>query len=85
MGKASQSSGSRTAILSPVEAWKAADPGVLSLPSGRLIRGRSLRRPPADGLMPDFGLYLGGRELKTPAVGRAVGPLAGFPAACEPE
>ncbi|MDJ0356898.1 protein-tyrosine phosphatase family protein [Paenarthrobacter sp. PH39-S1] len=34
------------------------DPGVVRLPSGRLIRGRGLRRPLALGLMPDFGLYL---------------------------
>ena len=33
-------------------------PGVLTLPSGRLLRGRGLRRPGPDGPTPDFGLYL---------------------------
>ena len=37
-------------------------PGVLRLPSGRLIRGRSLRRRPPDGPVPALGLYLLGRE-----------------------
>ena len=36
------------------------------LPSGRLVRGRSLRRPTPDGLTPDFGLYLLGREPRFP-------------------
>jgi protein-tyrosine phosphatase len=37
---------------------------VLKLPSGRLVRGRGLRRPqdPAPSPNPDFGLYLLGRE-----------------------
>ena len=35
--------------------------GVLRLPSGRLIRGRGLRRPVPDGALPDFGLYLLGK------------------------
>ncbi|MDO9378725.1 MAG: protein phosphatase [Nocardioidaceae bacterium] len=38
--------------------WAPKAAGVLRLPSGRLIRGRGLRRPmPQDGA-PDFGLYL---------------------------
>jgi len=37
-------------------------PGVLRLPSGRLIRGRSLRRRPPDGPVPALGLYLLGKE-----------------------
>ena len=37
-------------------------PGVLRFPSGRLVRGRGLRRPLPDGDVPDFGLYL----LSTP-------------------
>ena len=42
--------------------WDPAVPGVLVLPSGRAVRGRGLRDgPPADGLQPDFGLYLLGR------------------------
>ncbi|HEX3649485.1 MAG TPA: protein-tyrosine phosphatase family protein [Pseudonocardiaceae bacterium] len=37
--------------------WSAGS-GVLRLPSGRLIRGRGLRRPVPDGPAPEFGLYL---------------------------
>ncbi len=33
-------------------------PGVLSLPSGRLVRGRGLRRRELDGPLPEFGVYL---------------------------
>jgi protein-tyrosine phosphatase len=35
--------------------------GVLRLPSGRLVRGRGLRRTAPDGPSPTFGLYLLGR------------------------
>ena len=35
---------------------------MLRLPSGRLVRGRALRRPPPPGPLPDFGLYLLGRR-----------------------
>lgn len=38
--------------------WDVGDPGVLALPSGRLVRGRGLRRAAPDGTAPDFGLYL---------------------------
>jgi hypothetical protein len=38
--------------------WNPAAPGVLRLPSGRLVRGRGLGRPVADGPAPDFALYL---------------------------
>ncbi|MGI5238197.1 phosphatase domain-containing protein [Dactylosporangium sp. CA-139066] len=41
--------------------WNADEPGVLRLPSGRLIRGRGLRNPPPD-TDPQFGLYLLGRD-----------------------
>jgi protein-tyrosine phosphatase len=37
-------------------------PGVLRLPSGRLVRGRGLRRPVPAGLQPAFALYLLGRQ-----------------------
>jgi protein-tyrosine phosphatase len=37
-------------------------PGVLRLPSGRLVRGRGLRRPLPAGPAPSFGLYLLGHE-----------------------
>lgn len=49
------------------ELWEPAAPGVLRLPSGRLVRGRGLRRPePAgpggpEGSDPAFGVYLLGR------------------------
>jgi hypothetical protein len=38
--------------------WDLAAPGVLRLPSGRLVPGRGLRQPPLDGPLPDFTLYL---------------------------
>ncbi|MET9392119.1 protein phosphatase [Streptomyces sp. NPDC006624] len=43
--------------------WSERDAGVLRLPSGRLVRGRGLRRPldPA-APHPDYGLYLLGRR-----------------------
>ncbi len=43
-------------------AWDPAIGGVLRLPSGRLVRGRGLRRPLPPGPLPDFGLYLLGRH-----------------------
>lgn len=48
------------------QTWEPAAPGVLRLPSGRLVRGRGLRRPQPAGPPPDFGLYLLGRPA--PAV-----------------
>lgn len=36
--------------------------GVLRLPSGRLVRGRGLRRPLPDGPTPDFAVYLLGKQ-----------------------
>jgi protein-tyrosine phosphatase len=42
--------------------WDPAMAGVLRLPSGRLVRGRGLRRPRPDGPVPSFGLYLLGHE-----------------------
>jgi hypothetical protein len=41
--------------------WEPAAPGVLRLPSGRLIRGRALRRPLPPGPVPDFAVYLLGK------------------------
>ncbi|WP_055620867.1 hypothetical protein [Streptomyces sp. JHA19] len=48
--------------------WHEGDPGVLRLPSGRLVRGRALRRPvdPA-APPPTYGVYLLGR--RPPATG----------------
>ena len=47
--------------------WDPAAPGVLRLPSGRLVRGRGLCRPLPEGAVPDFGIYLLGQP--PPAVG----------------
>ena len=44
------------------DGWDPEDPGVLVLPSGRLVRGRGLRNPGPEGPPPEFGLYLLGRE-----------------------
>ena len=44
------------------EFWDPVLPGVLRFPSGRLVRGRGLRRPLADGAAPAFGVYLLGRQ-----------------------
>ena len=38
--------------------WDPGDPGVLRLPSGRLVRGRGLREPMPSGHPPRFGVYL---------------------------
>ncbi|WP_395293675.1 protein phosphatase [Kitasatospora hibisci] len=53
-------------MSAPGAAWDPTAPGVLSLPSGRLVRGRGLRRPPLPGPQPDFGLYLLGRRPASP-------------------
>ena len=42
--------------------WDPAAPGVLALPSGRLVRGRALRRPPPPGPDPEFAVRLLGTE-----------------------
>ncbi|MFJ9897639.1 protein-tyrosine phosphatase family protein [Streptomyces sp. NPDC091280] len=50
------------------ETWNPADPGVLRLPSGRLIRGRGLRHPlPPGAPRPAYGVYL----LARPPAGTA--------------
>jgi hypothetical protein len=41
--------------------WDPSAPGVLTLPSGRLIRGRGLRHPLPEGPAPTFGVYLVGK------------------------
>jgi protein-tyrosine phosphatase len=43
------------------ETWREDAPGVVRLPSGVLVRGRGLRRGPAAGPEPAFGVYLTGR------------------------
>ncbi|MEE2061159.1 protein-tyrosine phosphatase family protein [Rhodococcus artemisiae] len=45
------------------EEWDIASPGVLQLPSGRLVRGRALRAPLPESPLPEFGVYLQGRPL----------------------
>lgn len=40
------------------EKWDSSASGVLRLPSGRLLRGRALRRPLAPGPRPSFALHL---------------------------
>lgn len=42
--------------------WDPLTPGVLPLPSGRLVRGRGLRDSLPDGPLPEFGVYLLGRR-----------------------
>lgn len=42
--------------------WDPASPGILRLPSGRLIRGRGLRHPMPPGPEPEFAVYLQGRR-----------------------
>jgi hypothetical protein len=42
--------------------WDGAEPGVLELPSGRLVRGRGLSSPLPPGPDPAFALYLQGRR-----------------------
>jgi protein-tyrosine phosphatase len=44
------------------DSWDPEQQGILVLPSGRLVRGRGLRAPLPDGPLPEFGLYLLGRE-----------------------
>jgi hypothetical protein len=43
-------------------AWEPVQAGVLRLPSGRLVRGRGLRRTLPAGPRPAFALYLLGRQ-----------------------
>ncbi|HEY8454218.1 MAG TPA: protein-tyrosine phosphatase family protein [Actinopolymorphaceae bacterium] len=42
--------------------WDPRLPGVLRLPSGRLVRGRGLRRAQPSDMTPTFGVYLLGHE-----------------------
>ncbi|HTQ89658.1 MAG TPA: protein-tyrosine phosphatase family protein [Streptosporangiaceae bacterium] len=44
------------------QTWNPAAPGILLLPSGRLVRGRGLSRPLPDGPVPALGVYLLGRR-----------------------
>ncbi|WP_058041766.1 protein-tyrosine phosphatase family protein [Streptomyces roseifaciens] len=42
--------------------WTPGEPGVLQLPSGRLVRGRGLRRPLPAGPAPSFAVHLLGKQ-----------------------
>ncbi|MDQ2847858.1 MAG: protein phosphatase [Actinomycetota bacterium] len=42
--------------------WGADEPGVLTLPTGRRVRGRGLRDATPVGQQPEFGLYLLGKD-----------------------
>ncbi|MEU3555711.1 protein-tyrosine phosphatase family protein [Streptomyces fragilis] len=44
------------------ESWAEDAPGVVRLPSGRLVRGRGLRDPLPPGPAPEVGLYLQARR-----------------------
>jgi hypothetical protein len=48
------------------ELWDSSAPGVVHLPSGRLVRGRALSRPLPDGPRPALGIYL--LDRRPPAV-----------------
>ncbi|GGT07822.1 protein-tyrosine phosphatase family protein [Streptomyces chromofuscus] len=48
--------------MATIDGWDEQGPGVLRLPSGRLVRGRGLRRPlDAAAPAPSYGVYLLGR------------------------
>ena len=49
-----------------MQTWEASAPGVLRLPSGRLVRGRGLRRPMVPGPLPEFSLFLQGKPPPAP-------------------
>jgi Swiss Army Knife protein, DSP-PTPase phosphatase domain len=53
---------SRIRFLDMSESWDPAAPGIVRLPSGRLVRGRGLGHPMPDGPSPSFGVYLLGRR-----------------------
>ncbi|WP_132293422.1 protein phosphatase [Kribbella sp. VKM Ac-2568] len=42
--------------------WEVGEPGIVRLPSGRLVRGRGLRNPLPTGQTPTFAVYLLGKE-----------------------
>lgn len=44
------------------QTWNDTESGVLRLPSGRMVRGRGLRRPVPVGPTPDFAVYLLARQ-----------------------
>jgi hypothetical protein len=52
----------RITLGSVTTTWEPETPGLLRLSSGRLVRGRGLRRALPAGATPDFGVYLLGRR-----------------------
>lgn len=46
----------------PDASWKPDSPGVLRLPSGRLVRGRALRHPLPPGPTPTYAVHLLGKR-----------------------
>jgi hypothetical protein len=63
----------RHSRITLVSVWQPGDPGILRLPSGRLVRGRGLRDPMPSGHPPTFGVYLLGAALPAdPAYAREV-------------
>ncbi|HEV7626577.1 MAG TPA: protein-tyrosine phosphatase family protein [Streptomyces sp.] len=44
------------------DTWDPAGTGILRLPSGRLVRGRGLRRPLQPGPQPHFSVFLLGKQ-----------------------
>ena len=44
--------------MTETDRWDPAGPGVIRLPSGRLVRGRALRQPLPPGPSPTFAVYL---------------------------
>jgi hypothetical protein len=44
-----------------MDVWATDAPGVMVLPSGRLVRGRGLRNGPPVGPLPTYGVYLLGK------------------------
>jgi hypothetical protein len=44
------------------QSWDAGEAGIMRLPSGKLVRGRGLRKPVPIGLDPLFGVYLLGKQ-----------------------
>lgn len=49
-------------MIAVQEEWDGTTPGVLTLPSGRRVRGRGLRTGPPPGPDPEFGVYLARRR-----------------------
>ncbi len=61
--RAARGPGTNGRMASGEVRWEEGQPGVLRLPSGRLVRGRGLRRPLDPGApSPTYGVYLLGKR-----------------------